>query len=315
MRDWFSHRLVNASLLILKYKTMRKLSFTFIAFVAICMCSCHNNKVESVQGSDSDSVATDSVSELVIKADTIKTATVEYSDKRGCWDYKSKIEYPVDGPEQLVATVREWISETLRNVGFEEKKGTAYTGDMADGQTMCKHYAKDYLSRINMADYEDLPGDVRCALDEDIVKEFENDNLISFNCQQYWYGGGAHGGTTISGTTFRKSDGKRLDWNMIASKKALNPIIVSELKKCFEVKTDEELMECLMLYGDEFPEHPTVSDIPLPKTAPWISSEGLVMIYQQYEIAAYAAGMPTVTIPWNQLDKYIANDYKTLIKK
>ena len=39
------------------------------------------------------------------------------------------------------------------------------------------------------------------------------------------------------------------------------------------------------------------SEVPLPKTPPYLMENGVVVIYQQYEIAAYALGLPCVSLP------------------
>ena len=42
-----------------------------------------------------------------------------------------------------------------------------------------------------------------------------------------------------------------------------------------------------------------VYNIPLPKNPPYFTQDGLTFVYQQYEIAPYAAGMPTFSIPYD----------------
>ena len=39
--------------------------------------------------------------------------------------------------------------------------------------------------------------------------------------------------------------------------------------------------------------------IPLPAAAPYLSPDGVVFVYGQYEIGAYAIGMPTFTVPYS----------------
>jgi len=288
---------------------MRKLSYIFIAFLAVAFVSC-GGKTQPESVSDSDSVATDSISESLPRVDSLKLQKYTSKRKLGCWEYKSEVEYPVSGNESLISSIRDWISESLIHSDGEEKV-KKYSSDLADGQSVLDYYASSYMESIDYDNYIDLPEGIECELDIKITKEFENPQVVSFNVQTYWYGGGAHGGSYVYGASFRKSDGKRLGWNLLFSKKAVKSEIISQLKKYFDVSTDEELMESLMLSGPEN-STPKVANIPYPATEPWISADGLFMIYQQYEIACYAAGMPSVLIPWSKLPRYLSEEYKSL---
>ena len=53
--------------------------------------------------------------------------------------------------------------------------------------------------------------------------------------------------------------------------------------------------------------------IPFPAWTPFPGENGLVFTYQQYEIAAYAAGMPNFTIPYDEILPYLTPEAKLLI--
>lgn len=52
--------------------------------------------------------------------------------------------------------------------------------------------------------------------------------------------------------------------------------------------------------------------IPLPKNGVYLSSEGVVFIYGQYEIAPYALGMPTFTVPYKEIGKFLSPEARRL---
>ena len=55
--------------------------------------------------------------------------------------------------------------------------------------------------------------------------------------------------------------------------------------------------------------------IPLPKQyEPYPSADGIVFTYAQYEIACYAAGMPTFTIPYSDVQPFLSEDFLKIIK-
>ena len=78
------------------------------------------------------------------------------------------------------------------------------------------------------------------------------------------------------------------------------------LKAYFDAKSDNDLKS--KLQGVK-----SVSSLPLPSTPPFMTEKGYVLIYQQYEIAPYAMGMPGDTIPYNVLKPCLTPEAQKLI--
>ena len=53
--------------------------------------------------------------------------------------------------------------------------------------------------------------------------------------------------------------------------------------------------------------------IPLPAWTPYPTEEGLAFVYQQYEIASYAAGMPAFTLPYEDIAPWLTADARQLL--
>lgn len=146
-----------------------------------------------------------------------------------------------------------------------------------------------------------------------ITKEFETPKYIVFLHQTYEYMGGAHGGMGGLGyMTFNRSNGKKItNFFTKGAAEKMQGMLKKGLKAYFSeagapVKTDKELMEQLQIEGNI---------IPLPVQEPYPSATGLIFTYQQYEIACYAAGMPSFTVPYEQVMPYLTNEVKELLKK
>ena len=137
----------------------------------------------------------------------------------------------------------------------------------------------------------------------EVKMECNTDDFITLTYGYSVYSGGAHGGYMCDGATFNKADGRRLGWNVIdlSKKDKLIALIREGLKEYFEVKTDAELDEMLQLYDDPDTPEDEAATLPLPKTEPYLTEKGMVFIYQQYEIACYAAGLPTCIIPFEKM--------------
>ena len=124
------------------------------------------------------------------------------------------------------------------------------------------------------------------------------------------YLGGAHGGVTGAGyITFRKSDGRALKGIVDASRTIeLQPVlrggVIDYLNGCLEEVSDAELDSYLFVED---------GIIPLPRHEPYPAAEGLVFVYQQYEIAPYAMGMPEFTVPYDVIREYLSDEAKDLL--
>jgi hypothetical protein len=114
---------------------------------------------------------------------------------------------------------------------------------------------------------------------------FNREGVLSVLVDQYGYTGGAHGGTVRSGHTFSLKDGK--------------PV---ELKDLLKAAPNYKQQLDKMLKDDS-------KDITFPDTPGGLTSDpnfyvsegGISIFYQQYEIAPYAAGIPTFTYNFSQL--------------
>ena len=216
-------------------------------------------------------------------------STKNYSRKRQNSNSECylSVDFPVSNNKILVRNIIEWINESL---------GGKYQGDFNDYQGIVDFYTAD----IEEATEEST-----------VIKQvYQTDKYITYEVEFYLYNkGGAHGQGGVYGITFRKDDGRKFGWDMIASGTNLQNEIKSGLKKYFEVSSDEELAEQLFL-SDEY----SINNLPRPSVDPWLNSKGLVFMYMSYEIASYAAGNPTFTIPYSRLKNILSSTALELIE-
>ena len=222
---------------------------------------------------------------------------VEQSKKDKSGEYKIIVDFPTSGNPILVNAIREYISESLGISYAGEQENNmqgSYDVDLSNGQKMIDYYFdlkyKEFKKAHDLM-AENMTGDVPTfASETEIHYLYETDKFVTYEMKKYEDMGGAHGGTFISGMTFRKSDGRRVEWDLFT--KSMQDVIKKGLKKYFEVNTDEELENSLSLENTYM--------LPLPATPPVFTKEGVMFTYQQYEIAAYAAGLPSFIVPYNE---------------
>lgn len=235
---------------------------------------------------------------------------VEQSKKDKSGEYKIVVDFPTSGNPILVNAIREYISESL-GISYagemENNMQGSYSGDLGDGQKMIDYYFDlKYKEFKNAHDEmaEHMQGDAPTfASETEIHYLYETDKFVTYEMKKYEDMGGAHGGTFISGMTFRKSDGRRVEWDLFT--KSMQDVIKKGLKKYFEVHTDEEMEKFLSLENTYL--------LPLPATPPVFTKEGVLFTYQQYEIAAYAAGLPSFIVPYDEAKSLMNTTGKNLL--
>lgn len=118
---------------------------------------------------------------------------------------------------------------------------------------------------------------------------FENDSLITFGVGVYVFMDGAHGSYLYEGKTFNKNTGHVYNFDLLSKydKNTLNNYMLKGLLEYFG--SEDELSSCADISD--------IDNIPLPSASLYVTEKGINFIYQQYEIACYAAGMPSFVIP------------------
>lgn len=231
------------------------------------------NSAASIASADSDTIVADTVAveEDTNVGTTLYTKSVKATESENVF---LTIEYPTEGSDILLQNIREWINESL---------GGKYNGDLADGQALFNHYWNEFV--------KDKDGDERYN-HATIKKVYEDSKVVTFTNETYAYVDGAmHGMESTKGVTFRKSDGRKFTADLLDGSYKYQTEIKNGLRKYFEINTNDELMERLMLRDN------TSGEVPFPSTDPWITADGVVFCYPSYEIACYADGLPTFTIP------------------
>ncbi len=122
--------------------------------------------------------------------------------------------------------------------------------------------------------------------------------------------GGAHGGVVGKGAIiFDKKDGSHVEHIVDRGKVAdIQPLLIKGIMSYFADAgfpvEEDKVRDYLSLDGDL---------IPLPQWEPYPSEKGLVFVYQQYEIASYAAGMPSFTVPFPDAAPFLTPEGINLI--
>lgn len=271
--------------------------------------------------------------------ETSEEGTQTYCYKDSCQHLTVSISFEVPvGSDSVSMLIRDsLIADLVRNTAYDQEGnlGTKpYGGDMSDIQAIVDYYGKanyDRLLAMAMDDYgqrmefleedttmeaeerERIKNDVPMwAYELTISRSADTDNFVVYNSQTYCYYGGAHGGVGGSGSmTFSKQSGNKIERFIMAdAAKDMQPLIRKGLVQYFsdggESVSDATLNDQLQIES---------KIIPLPQQAafPNATGDSLTFIYGQYEIACYAAGMPSFTLPVSDVKAYLTPEGKACL--
>ncbi len=217
-------------------------------------------------------------------------------------------DYPTGGATAVVVdSIRRFIAETMQG-------DVRLAGEPE--QLLTSVYKKSYEDLKSerdemLKDVSDVPPfSITC----EIKKGTDTKKYVSYLTTYGEYHGGAHGTTYATGVTFDKSSGRQMGWNLLkdTDKPEFRKMIKEGLRQYFaawdaDVSSDEQLKDFLYTDAD-------IDNLPLPAWAPYLTEAGMLFSYQQYEIAAYAAGIPSFVISYDQLKPYLTEAGAALIK-
>ena len=259
----------------------------------------------------------------------LKTETVTMADSAKYAKLTMKVELPM-GSDAVSQAIRQQLitilGERLTHVtSFEGEQFYApFTGNTNNVEEMMGYYCKNTMSLLDSLATSDANDRIRYIMEDEELSEEEKANRIAeipgweyeyrlelvadttnyivFLSQDYLYMGGAHGGVGGDGDlTFDKETGKLVkEFLNPACVADIQPLLIEGLLSYFAVEdeqiTEDELFDILQIEGRQ---------IPLPSFAPYPTKDGLVFVYQQYEIASYAVGMPSFTVAYDKLLPYL----------
>ena len=270
-------------------------------------------------------------------AGPMKTDSFQREDSTAHVRLSFDIELPA-GNTPVSGTVRTKLLEILDSrLGFAtsyegDRIVPAFSGDKAGTDAVAGHYFTGLLSALGKQADADVAERLSYMQEDESFTEEDKANFLAevpgweyeytlkkvdetpgyviFQSQDYTYLGGAHGGVGGDGClTFSMKDGSFVGHLVDRSQeKAMQPLLIAGMLryyKEFDVEmTQDELLDNLMIED---------RTIPLPGWEPYPTADGLVFTYQQYEIASYAEGMPSFTVPFDEITPFLTPEAKAIL--
>ena len=113
--------------------------------------------------------------------------------------------------------------------------------------------------------------------------------ILSYYMDEYLYTGGAHGNTTRKSQTFNLKTGRLLTLQDFF-KDDYRKIVIPEIKRQAQIMQQQGIL---------FENYNELIMQNFNQNSFYLTDDGIVIYYQQYEIAPYSSGIITFTIPYS----------------
>lgn len=273
------------------------------------------------------------------KSQALQTEVRDYADStaHSYLTMHAELPIPADAASKAIRkSLIDMMDSQLSQIapGEPQRYFPPFEGNPDDTEALLGYYKDQTLAQIGKLSQDDADERERYVREDEELSEEQKAEILSnipswgydfklekiidttayvvFQSLNYIYMGGAHGGVTGEGfLTFDKKTGQQV-------KQMLDPACVGEIQpllikgltgyyaECGYQMSEEELKQHLMLEGDL---------IPLPAWALYPTTDGLNFVYQQYEIASYADGMPSFTLPVEDVQAWLTPEAKAILNR
>ncbi|MGU8571048.1 DUF3298 and DUF4163 domain-containing protein [Clostridium perfringens] len=203
--------------------------------------------------------------EEINKIEVIEKSIEENTDK-----YEIKVKYPIiqDGEKEVTDKINKTIEDyTLNWINDIKLLGEEYS----------KEYEKAGKEMPKMEAYS-------------LFEVFNTDEVISLPVSYYQYTGGAHGLTTKVSYNYNLKTGKELRLKDLFKEGF-------DYKSIIDKKVREDIEKEKELYFDNGALFKGVNE----NQAYYLNRDGIIVYFQQYEIAPYSSGIREFKIPYGEL--------------
>ncbi len=193
------------------------------------------------------------------------------------------------------------IAETINSI-VKKEVITQLLYDDAGKTTSIKESINSFKNR-----YLELK---RMYLDENLNWEasikgtvvYENKDLLTIKLETYVFTGGAHGNSISRFLNFDKKKGDQLEnWQLFKDKEAFKNYAEIKFKIQEHISQSASINSSGFMFEDDV--------FYMPENIGF-TEKGLQLLYNTYEIASYADGPISITLPYDELKSYLAIEIK-----
>ena len=274
---------------------------TLLIIAALCLvfAACNETKTETPK---------DTFSVNTVQVNDSMQYTAEQVEEWGDWldtdkaYFFAEMDLPITNNTALKEAIEAYLLQCSNNWGMNPDEAPVEFGD---GLSMLQAKKDDFFAN---------EGPSSESVTYDKLADSTERYITYIHERNYYPCGAAHGGYSVSGTTFKKETGKTFSWNMFTDKKmVLEMVKYAILEQYFNVNLDEfkeeDLYEYFDLVGWDGEE-----ELELPTTEPWIEKGKLVAVYQEYEVCNYSFGTPKCELNYGDIKDFLTDEGKSFFE-
>lgn len=243
---------------------------------------------------DSEKTTEETTETTVTENSTLAFTTKDYGQRskvgcRGGDCTNVNISIPIAGGIPVV-------SDSINKKIFNVTRSIVYFGEKP---TNAKSYEEIMASFIKS--YEELQKDFAESFPwEAKIKatvDYQSDSIINIKLNNYMFTGGAHGYGSDLSLIFNAQTGKSLTYaDIFNDKKAFTAFAEKKFREKFKIPAGKSINSTgLMFENDKFI---------LPQNI-FYKENGLLLLYNPYEMASYADGAKELLLPYGEIKEYL----------
>ena len=234
-----------------------------------------------------EATAPDSVAmeEPAVEPFGVQCLKVEKGNKLA--EYVAEIDFPAAGPEAVQKAITRHL---LQLCGIEKPTSASPKAQLEKVAAGFLAEAADFA-----ADFEENEEMIPWSSENEIKLETSNPKFITYKVETYDYTGGPHGNGLSRHFCFDAQTGEAVTWKKVfkgSSAAQMTAMVKRELKRQAQL--------------DSF------NDFHLPEFVAF-GDKGLYVEYDHYEIACYADGAPSCTLPYSKISAHLTDYGRSLI--
>lgn len=264
-----------------------------VGIIGVFLCGCQMNQTtKDDSGSVKDDVA------------FVEEDSTEETDKKDAVSDETQADAPIVKIENIYYEMEEEEFWQYFNGYYElaEVSGTGYEALAASVEEWFQNYETSYKEQAktiyeDTKAYEEIDSEVYnpSYMNNRVVTARADNRIVSFRISEEEYAGGAHGSTYDYGLTFDAQTGKELTLSDLGDVKEdikayINDVIAQDSYIAEDIITDD---------------YETIVNEAIDSESSWyLTGNGVVVIFNEYELLNYAAGDYVVTIPYENLKNF-----------
>jgi len=212
----------------------------------------------------------------------------------------SKIEN-IDTPTKVVidipiATSKNMVSDSINVALYKFIEDVVY---LEDKPILFSSYEE--LTNSFIVSYEDLKNKYpeETEWEANIRGEicFQTENLLNIRLEYYIFVGGAHGYFGVKSFLFDLKTGKELTKkDLFTDMKNFTPLIEKKFRNKFQINPTQNINSTGFMFENNF--------FHLPENI-FFNENGILLVYNTYEIASYADGIQELYIPYKDITRFL----------